>query len=108
MDPWATFATKAKYSNNAKEIIKQAAIEEVKQDVVGMADIDSMYTSGKILDKFAHIAYVCHFILQDESLTNEVVPKLKQAIEIFAQNKQKFPWFMIVLERVDFFSRTRC
>lgn len=90
-DPWATFAPKAKYSNNAKEIIKQAAIEEVKQDVVGMADIDSMYTSGKILDKFAHIAYVCHFILQDESLTNEVVPKLKQAIEIFAQNKQKFP-----------------
>ena len=88
---------KAKYSNNAKEIIKEAAIEEVKQDVVGMADIDSMYTSGKILDKFAHIAYVCHFILQDESLTNEVVLNLNKQLRYLLEINKNSHWFMIVL-----------
>lgn len=55
-----------------------------------MANIDSMYTSGKILDKFAHIAYVTKFILNDDDLTNEIFPKVKQAVEIFAKNQQQF------------------
>jgi len=90
-DPWTTFAKNAHFSDATLQLIRQAATEEVKQDVVGMADIDSMYTSGKILDKFAYIAHVCHFILKDEGLTNEILPKVKQAIEIFAKNEQKFP-----------------
>ncbi|KAI5963069.1 ACF2 [Candida pseudojiufengensis] len=90
-DPWTSFATHAKYSSSAIQLIGQAATDEIQQDVVGMANIDSMYTSGKILDKFAYIAFVCHFILKDENLTFQILPKVKQAIEIFAQNRQKFP-----------------
>ncbi|KAI3404229.2 ACF2 [Candida oxycetoniae] len=92
-DPWTETMHKAKatWSNEAKHLIRQAAIEEMKQDVVGMANIDSMYTSGKILDKFAYVAYVCHYILEDDQLTGEILPRVKQAIEIFAKNQQKFP-----------------
>ncbi|KAK6454116.1 endo-1,3-beta glucanase [Scheffersomyces xylosifermentans] len=90
-EPWASFSNGPSYSDKAKEAIKRAAEEEVKQDVVGMADIDSMYTSGKILDKFAYIAYVTKFILNDEDLTSKVVPLVKKAVEIFANNKQKYP-----------------
>lgn len=81
----------ANYSHNQLSAIKSAATQECKDDVVGMANIDSMYTSGKILDKYAYIAYVCHFVLKDEALTGEVLPKVKQAIEIFASNRQTNP-----------------
>lgn len=93
-EPWSSverFSGKANYSNKALEIIKKATELEVQQDVVAMANIDSMYTSGKILDKFAYIAYCAHFILHDASLTSIILPKIKQAIEIFARNQQAFP-----------------
>ncbi|CAI5760641.1 unnamed protein product [Candida verbasci] len=90
-EPWSESKQQVTYTQVQKEKIRQAATEEVKQDVVGMANIDSMYTSGKILDKFAYIAYVCHFILQDQQLTNIILPKVKTAIEIFANNMQIFP-----------------
>ncbi|ODV76730.1 glycoside hydrolase family 81 protein [Suhomyces tanzawaensis NRRL Y-17324] len=90
-EPWASFSTHASYPDHALELIKSAAIEDIKQDVVGMANIDSMYTSGKILDKFAYIAYVCKFILNDDELTNQILPRLQEAIEIFARNQQKYP-----------------
>lgn len=90
--PWASFFDKTpEYSDSVKGLIKKAAQEDAKQDIVGMANIDSMYTSGKILDKFAYIAHVCHFILRDDELTQSVLPRVKEAIEIFAKNQQKFP-----------------
>lgn len=91
-DPWASFSTDTpSYSPIVKDLIKAAAIEEIKQDVVGMANIDSMYTSGKILDKFAYIAYVCKFILEDDELTARILPRVKEAVELFANNRQKYP-----------------
>ncbi|EGW30633.1 endo-1,3-beta glucanase [Spathaspora passalidarum NRRL Y-27907] len=90
-EPWSSFSTNNGYSDHAKDLIRRAAQEEANQDIVGMANIDSMYTSGKILDKFAYIAYVCHYILQDSDLTEKVLPRVKQAIEIFAKNTQQFP-----------------
>ncbi|CAK9440140.1 uncharacterized protein LODBEIA_P42400 [Lodderomyces beijingensis] len=96
-DPWNSCSNSNNnnptgWSDQAKyALIRQAAAEEIQQDVIGMANIDSMYTSGKILDKFAYIAYVCHFVLHDEQLTSNILSRVKQAIEIFAKNQQKFP-----------------
>lgn len=90
-DPWSQLGSFSKPSDSVKQLIRSVAEQEIKQDVVGMANIDSMYTSGKILDKFAHILYVCSTILQDEALVNELLPKLTQAIDIFATNQQKYP-----------------
>lgn len=89
--PWASFAHQASFSESALNTIRSAAQEDIKQDVIGMSDIDSMYTSGKILDKFAYIAYVCHFILNHDGLTSTILPKVKQSVERFASNKQKYP-----------------
>jgi len=90
-EPWATFSSSPNYSQNSINLIRQAAENDVNADVVAMANIDSMYTSGKILDKFSYIAYVCRFILKDSELTSKILPKVKEAIEIFANNKQKYP-----------------
>ncbi|EGV59927.1 glycoside hydrolase [Yamadazyma tenuis ATCC 10573] len=93
-EPWSevsSFKGEAKYSKSALDAIRNAAEKEVDQDVIGMADIDSMYTSGKILDKFAYILYVCHFVLKDDKLTKKLFPQITKAIEIFSSNKQKFP-----------------
>ncbi|CAN3374636.1 hypothetical protein DIURU_000035 [Diutina rugosa] len=90
-DPWSERVSQPQYSQQALDLIRAAASSEVQEDVVGMANIDSMYTSGKILDKYAHIAWVTKFVLKDDQLTATVLDKLKKAIDIFAQNKQKFP-----------------
>lgn len=92
-DPWSQNSANSRisYSKSTLDLITKAAEIEVKQDVVGMANIDSMYTSGKILDKFAHILYVCSNILENSALTSEILPKLKEAIDIFATNRQKYP-----------------
>ncbi|CAH2355446.1 endo-1,3(4)-beta-glucanase 2 [[Candida] railenensis] len=93
-EPWSEISgcsTPSSYSNSSLDLITRAAEAEVKQDVVGMANIDSMYTSGKILDKFAHILFVCSNIIRNQALTAELLPKLKQAIDIFATNRQKYP-----------------
>lgn len=93
-DPWTSvpnFHATSSYSAKSLDLIREAAQQEVNQDVFGMANIDSMYTSGKILDKFAHIAFVTHFILKDDGLTEKVLSEVKKAVELFAQNKQQYP-----------------
>ncbi|GEQ67912.1 hypothetical protein JCM33374_g1578 [Metschnikowia sp. JCM 33374] len=79
------------YTDRVKALIASAAVDESRQDVPGMCDLDSMYFGGKMLNKFAYIAYVTHFILRDSGLTHEVLPKIKRAIEKYAQNCQKKP-----------------
>lgn len=93
-EPWTSvpnFHATSSYSSLALDIIRKAAQQEVNQDVYGMSNIDSMYTSGKILDKFAYIAYVTHFILKDDGLTQKVLSEVKKAVQLFAQNKQQYP-----------------
>lgn len=90
-EPWSSLPFKENYSPEVLQLIRDSAAREIDQDVVGMCNIDSMYTSGKVLDKFAYIAYVTHFILKDEALTSKILPRIKQSIEIFANNKQQYP-----------------
>lgn len=90
-EPWASFAKAPSYSDKAKELIKKAASNEVNDDVYNIANVDSMYGSGKVLDKYAYIAYVCKFILKDDKLLDVILPKVKKSIEMFAKNQQKLP-----------------
>lgn len=50
-----------------------------------------MYTSGKILAKYAWVLYVNQFLLGNDELTELLLPKLKSAIEIFTNNTQSIP-----------------
>ncbi|KAH3678264.1 hypothetical protein WICPIJ_008866 [Wickerhamomyces pijperi] len=79
------------YSSSVLSSIKTAATSEVQDDVYSDSNVDSMYTSGKILAKYAWILYVTHYVLGDDSLTNILLPKVKASIERFANNTQQVP-----------------
>lgn len=77
------------YSLSVLDSIRTAATAEVQHDVYNLSNLDSMYTSGKILSKYAWILYVTHFVLQDDGLTNTLLPKVKASIERFSNNTQQ-------------------
>lgn len=92
--PYTTISGKsANYTTAAKKAIKAVATTEVAEDVVSASNVDSMYTSGKILAKYALVLYVCHAILEDSSLTSTLLSKMKTAIERFSGNTQTYPLF---------------
>lgn len=91
--PWSSVPGfgKPNYSREVLELISEASQKELQHDILAAADVDSMYFGGKQLDKYAHIAYVSHFILRDSQITGTILPKIKQAIERYAENRQQFP-----------------
>ncbi|OBA19583.1 glycoside hydrolase [Metschnikowia bicuspidata var. bicuspidata NRRL YB-4993] len=93
--PWTGvqgyFYSGANYTDEIKSLITSVAANEASQDVTGMCDLDSMYFAGKMLDKFAQIAYVAHFIVRSSDVTLKILPQIKAAIEKFAANHQKKP-----------------
>lgn len=52
-----------------------------------------MYFSGKILAKYAIVLSVCHNVLKDDGLTDKLLQKMKDALDRFKSNKQKYPLF---------------
>lgn len=80
------------YSAQAIERIREVARQEIDSfDVVNVSNTDSMYTSGKILDKGAFMLYVAGFVLKDEQLAQKQLVKMKQAFERFIENRQQAP-----------------
>lgn len=94
-EPWTSVEgysySRDNYTDDVKRLIREAAEKEIQQDVAGQCDLDSMYFGGKQLDKYAYIAYVTNFILRDSELTAQILPKIKQAIQKYAENRQKLP-----------------
>lgn len=91
-DPWSDKKGVQGYSNKAKDVIRKVATDEINSfDVVNESNTDSMYTSGKILDKGAFMLYVAAFVLQDHDLANTMLNKMKEAFQRFIENKQKAP-----------------
>lgn len=92
-DPFTTIQGKGtpRYSSNVLNAIRNAAQREVDGDVINESNIDSMYTAGKILAKYAWILYSCHYVLNDNDLVQRLLPRLKQAFNRFTQNQQLLP-----------------
>lgn len=91
-EPYTTIPNSSpSYTNAALSAITAAAEEEARHDVLSMSNVDSMYTSGKILDKYAYVLYVCHRILNRRDLTTTLSASLRSAIERFSNNSQIHP-----------------
>ncbi|AMD19000.1 HBR099Cp [Eremothecium sinecaudum] len=92
-DPYTTIPGKnpPRYSNDVLNAIRKAASSEVDDNVLHETDLDSMYFAGKALAKYAWILYCCQFILHDQKLVSNLMPKLKEALRRFITNKQKLP-----------------
>ncbi|KAK9458827.1 endo-1,3(4)-beta-glucanase [Lipomyces oligophaga] len=79
------------YTNEALNAIFQAACDELNQDVVAQTNLNSMYFSGKALDKFAYIAYVAFEILKNQEMTRAALSKAANAFHTFVANRQQLP-----------------
>lgn len=91
-DPYRVGVDPHAYSSDALAKIKTVATTEInKFDVVNSSNTDSMYTSGKILDKGAYMLYVAAFVLKDEALAKKQLAKMKEAFSRFINNKQQAP-----------------
>lgn len=91
-DPYTTIeGKKANFSDQAKSAISSAAKDEANKNVDDESNVNSMYTSGKILAKYALILYTTHFILKDDDTTKKLLDSLKNAIGRFQKNQQQFP-----------------
>jgi endo-1,3(4)-beta-glucanase len=91
--PWSrTYAFDANKFNSADlDLLQRTAIEELNQDIQTQTNLDSMYFSGKALDKFAFILLVTKYVLCDDDLTKYGLEKLKSAFAVFSSNQQKNP-----------------
>ncbi|TFK45626.1 putative endo-1,3-beta-glucanase [Heliocybe sulcata] len=78
-------------SESAKEIIRRAAIEESMQDASQQSDLDSMYFSGKAVDKFACLVWAAWDALQDRELAGALLEKVREALARFVENRQQYP-----------------
>ncbi|KZT24012.1 glycoside hydrolase family 81 protein [Neolentinus lepideus HHB14362 ss-1] len=78
-------------SASAKQIIRRTATEESKQDAAQQSDLDSMYFSGKAVDKFACLAWAAWEALKDAELVGALLEKVRDALARFVENRQKFP-----------------
>lgn len=92
-EPYSALGKSANYTSGALAAIQAAAEVEVTADVATITNLDSMYTSGKILAKYAYVLYVCNDILKDTALVSTLFPKMKTAIERFTSNTQTYPLF---------------
>ncbi|KZW02924.1 glycoside hydrolase [Exidia glandulosa HHB12029] len=71
--------------------IVHAATTEVGQDMQAATNLDSMYFSGKAMDKYAQLLYTVAKYGNDKQLTEVCSDKLKAACRRFASNQQRFP-----------------
>lgn len=91
--PYSSFkASSMNIGANERNLIGQVATQELQMaDMLNECHLDSMYFSGKKLDKYAQIIFTCKYILRDDNLAKLGLEKLKEAFGRFSQNKQKFP-----------------
>ncbi|TLD28793.1 hypothetical protein PspLS_03247, partial [Pyricularia sp. CBS 133598] len=77
--------------NSARMAVLRIAQQELAQNMIDQANLDSMYFSGKALAKFASIIIVANDLLKNPEVAHTGLNQLKRAFAIFAENRQKFP-----------------
>lgn len=78
-------------SEAAKQFIRNVAPAELAQNMPDQTNLNSMYFSGKALNKFAGLVYTVHELAQDSGLAANALQSLKECFGKFVQNKQVIP-----------------
>ncbi|KAL1957438.1 hypothetical protein VTO42DRAFT_6006 [Malbranchea cinnamomea] len=90
--PWQSGVnSRAGLSEAVKQVIRDVAPAELSQDIDSQTNLDSMYFSGKALNKFAGLVYTVHELAQDDAMAANAFQSLKASFDRFVQNKQKWP-----------------
>ncbi|KAG8856156.1 hypothetical protein FRB91_001161 [Serendipita sp. 411] len=77
--------------NDETRLIHTIAAAEANGDPCSESNLDSMYFSGKALDKYACLCWVICSVVCDVELAKRLLSKLKEAFARFANNQQQFP-----------------
>ncbi|CAK7905770.1 glucan endo-1,3-beta-D-glucosidase 1 [[Candida] anglica] len=90
--PWSqTSKSPLSYTAEELQLLATVANEELSVDIPStVANMDSNYFSGKVLDKYAYILLVVNDIIQDEEVAKSTLAELKTAFETFTKNKQYY------------------
>ncbi|KAF2137622.1 glycoside hydrolase family 81 protein [Aplosporella prunicola CBS 121167] len=78
-------------SSTATRAVSSAAESELRQDIDGQTNLNSMYFSGKGLAKFASIVYAANDLAKNQSVARPGLDKLKKAFAVFVNNRQIYP-----------------
>lgn len=76
---------------SVRQMIANAANNEMRQDINSQTNLDSMYFSGKGLDKFAQLLVVLNDVVGDKNRARDLLGRLKTAFAVFANNRQQNP-----------------
>ena len=90
--PWTPSTGNVKaISSAAQQIIAQVAPTELNQNMTAQTDLNSMYFSGKALNKFAQVVYTVSQLANNPSQANQALAELKKCFARFVNNQQQFP-----------------
>ncbi|KAH8666616.1 family 81 glycosyl hydrolase [Xylariales sp. PMI_506] len=93
-NPWdPVTGPKTRLSASALATISPVAQNELSQNMDQQTNLDSMYFSGKALNKFAQICFATNNLLQNPQLAQSGLANLKAAFSRFSQNQQKYPLY---------------
>ncbi|CCG22703.1 Eng1 Endo-1,3-beta-glucanase [Candida orthopsilosis Co 90-125] len=80
------------YSSDQLTLLATSANDELAVDIAStVANMNSNYFSGKVIDKYAQILLVVSEIIDDEAVTNATLSEMKDAFETFLNNQQYYP-----------------
>lgn len=93
--PWTqTMTGPLSYTADQLNLLIKTANEELQVDIAAsVASMDSMYFSGKVLDKYAYVLLVLHEIIKDEVVTKSTLEQMKDAFAPFIANQEYYPLF---------------
>lgn len=91
--PWSSdMKSELTYSKDQLKLLAKSANSELSVDIKNaITSVDSTYSSGKVLDKFAYILLVVKDILGDDDVAKDTLSDLKDAFKVFTSNKQYYP-----------------
>lgn len=91
-NPWTTSHGNVKeISTAAQQVITKVAPTELGQDMESQTDLNSMYFSGKALNKFAMLVYTVSRLGNDPGMAKPALDRLKKCFARFVDNKQQHP-----------------
>lgn len=90
--PWSQQMNKdLSYTTEQLQLLASVANDDLAVDFTSSTKGLTTYYAGKYLDKYAYILLVIDSIIQDESVRNSTLERLKDAFDTFLDNEQLFP-----------------
>lgn len=81
------------YTADQLQLLAKVANSELAVDInESVQAVDSTYSSGKLLDKYANILLVVNDVLKDKDVAKDTLQAMKDAFQPFFENKQYYPF----------------